>query len=369
MNTENTYEYGEAPVARLAPRRQERILELTMKKIEEQRAERHRPVRRLIPLLAAALTVAALSLTAFAAYENGWFGFDRLFGGKAELVEPDVMHYTMTAPDTEAADAPSEPAADAAGTELPAAAPAAEQPEGLQFTLESLLAGRDTLLAVVRAEAVSEAGRTELERSSGENRNPEQGGFYLLAECFPAEGGGSEAVNGGMSMRRLSLETGVAYYLLTNTGGRFSLGDRVRIHMMDGGRGRDLCWVTIERLMETERSLALDASVYAGKGYYYDRLTVTPVGLRVSGEYDPAAGGSVCPDVTLELKDGTSFSLAGPENGYHNAPYGSFGALSYSFAGGKPEAPTLERSWIFSQWIDPAELAAVTVDGVRYPME
>ena len=354
----------------LAPRRQERIVELTMQKIEQERSRRPRTPRRVLTLIAAVLTLAALSLTAFAAYENSWFGFDRIFGKNAALVESEVVRYSLYA--TEASPTlaslkgePETPVESEA--EVPAAIETV-QTQDLRFCLDSVLAGQDTLLAIVRAEALTDAGRQALAVSGSEQWPGEQGGFSLIAEVF-AQGHSGEAANGSMSMRLLSREGDTACYLLTNTGGSFHLGDRVRIHQLDGGRGKDLFWVNVERLIRVEAELPLDKSVYPEEGYQFDRLSLTPVGLKLWGRYESPTNNAVTPNIRIELKDGTGFSLFGPENGYQYAPYGSPGALSYSMAGGPPEDPILEYSWSFSQWIDLEELAGIWVDGVLYTLD
>ena len=72
---------------------QERILNKTMKKLEKTKKRPARPVRTA--LLAAAIA-ALLCGTAFAAYTNGWFGFDRLFGEKTALIEGHIASYDET---------------------------------------------------------------------------------------------------------------------------------------------------------------------------------------------------------------------------------------------------------------------------------
>ena len=74
----------EYPLPALERGEQERILNKTMKKLEKTKKRPARPVRTA--LLAAAIA-ALLCGTAFAAYTNGWFGFDRLFGEKTALIE------------------------------------------------------------------------------------------------------------------------------------------------------------------------------------------------------------------------------------------------------------------------------------------
>ena len=83
----------EYPLPALERGEQERILNKTMKKLEKTKKRPARPVRTA--LLAAAIA-ALLCGTAFAAYTNGWFGFDRLFGEKTALIEGHIASYDET---------------------------------------------------------------------------------------------------------------------------------------------------------------------------------------------------------------------------------------------------------------------------------
>ena len=55
-----------------------------------------RPARPVRTVLLAAAIAALLCGTAFAAYTNGWFGFDRLFGEKTALIEGHIASYDET---------------------------------------------------------------------------------------------------------------------------------------------------------------------------------------------------------------------------------------------------------------------------------
>lgn len=78
------------PVEPISPAQMERIRELTMKKIKTN-GKKSRKIRPMGLLIAAALLVTALCGTALAAYENGWFGFDKIFGEKAAVVSEHVV--------------------------------------------------------------------------------------------------------------------------------------------------------------------------------------------------------------------------------------------------------------------------------------
>ena len=83
------------PIIPLSPKRQERILEMTMKKINENRPEAPIRSRRPLRLIAATAGIAALlCATAFAAVELKLFDFSNLFGERAALIEEAVTTYT-----------------------------------------------------------------------------------------------------------------------------------------------------------------------------------------------------------------------------------------------------------------------------------
>lgn len=83
------------PIIPLSPKRQERILQMTMKKINETPPEAPARSRRPLRLIAATAGIAALlCATAFAAVELKLFDFSSLFGERAALIEEAVTTYT-----------------------------------------------------------------------------------------------------------------------------------------------------------------------------------------------------------------------------------------------------------------------------------
>ena len=137
---------------------QERILNKTMKKLEKTNRKPARPVQTA--LLAAAIA-ALLCGTAFAAYTNGWFGFDRLFGEKTALIEGHITSYDETASTeiTQPAYTEEEQAMIDEGTmQVPDTAELADTgvsatTENFVFTLESLLVSKDSVLSIMRIDA------------------------------------------------------------------------------------------------------------------------------------------------------------------------------------------------------------------------
>lgn len=365
----------ELPVEPLSPASQERIYELTMKKINESNSRRkiRKPFRWLA---AAALLLLLLCGTVFAAVEYGWFGFDRIFGEDVKLVEDGVTVYE---PQEESPATSRTYNAEEQSMIQEGLIPVAEQAEltdtgvsasteDFQFTLEKMLAGKDVLYAIVRAEAREEATKAVLANATGsleaENR------FVVLAlnragDSFSER----EMNNGAMGMKPLSVEDGVGYFLVSNTGGRFAEGDPILFYFSSDEPTVDLFEVPLGPLTDSEAVVQLDTSVYEGKGYQHETMTVTPITLVISGTYTVSP--DMCsPVVVVTLLDGTSFELANIENGFQHTPYGEYGSLSYSDTSSNLEnGAVFHHTWAFSKAIDLSEIETITVDGVDYTLE
>ena len=143
----------EYPLAPLQPDEAARIVEQTMQKAGIKTKKTARPIRAAA--LAAAIA-ALLCVSAFAAFRLGWF--DRLFGGSAALVESKVTAYDETAQYdvTLPSYTEEEQAMIVEGTmQVPEQAEVAEtgvsaKTDEFVFTLDSMLASKDTLYAVLR---------------------------------------------------------------------------------------------------------------------------------------------------------------------------------------------------------------------------
>lgn len=359
----------EYPLAPLQPDEAARIVEQTMQKAGIKTKKTARPIRAAA--LAAAIA-ALLCVSALAAFRLGWF--DRLFGGSAALVESKVTAYGETAQYdvTLPSYTEEEQAMIAEGTmQVPEQAEAAEtgvsaKTDEFVFTLDSMLASKDTLYAVLRIEARTQEAEQELaawKETSFLDRE-RNGALLVLAQNNTGEGHEREWKNGGMGMDILEVDDGTAYALLTNNGGEFAPGDLILFDMSYHGENFDLFEVPVPEQLEEERTISLDTSCYEGKNYRWDTATITPISFRLDGS------GGVGHDettVTLMLKDGTSFSLTTPGNGAY-APYGTYGALGFSGTGGGEDS-RVKDNWRFSRLVDLNELASVTVDGVTYPLE
>ena len=360
----------EYPLAPLQPDEAARIVEQTMQKAGIKTKKTARPIRAAA--LAAAIA-ALLCVSAFAAFRLGWF--DRLFGGSAALVESKVTAYDETAQYYDVT-LPSyteqEQAMIVEGTmQVPVQAEVAEtgvsaKTDEFVFTLDSMLASKDTLYAVLRIEARTQEAEQELAvwRETSFLDRERNGALLVLAQNNTGEGHEREWKNGGMGMDILEVDDGTAYALLTNNGGEFAPGDLILFDMSYHGENFDLFEVPVPEQLEEERTISLDTSRYEGKSYRWDTATITPISFRLDGS------GGVGHDettVTLMLKDGTSFSLTTPGNGAY-APYGTYGALGFSGTG-SGEDSRIKDNWRFSRLLDLNELASITVDGVTYPLE
>lgn len=340
-----------------------RILSKTMGKIKETKRKPARPVRTV--LIAAAIA-ALLCGSAFAAHSFGWF--DRLFGEKAALVKDHVTSYDeKTSTElTQPAYTEEEQAMIAEGTmQVPDTADLADTgvsatTENFVFTLQSMLASKDSVLAVMRIDARNDEAAAQLAAL------PEADGYQKELERMLRIGVRNntgfgtdhrlEWKNGSMGMDMIRVDGSTAYAVVTNNGGEFEPGDRLLFDASYHGQNADLFEIPVPEQMEQELVIELDDP-------YWKTATITPISFRLDGTSSPQSSDSV----TITLKDGTSFELASKENGYAYSDYGTYGSMSSSGIG-MPEDDRTKKTWLFSQLIDLDELASITVCGVTYPI-
>ena len=370
----------EYPLPALERGEQERILNKTMKKLEKTKKRPARPVRTA--LLAAAIA-ALLCGTAFAAYTNGWFGFDRLFGEKTALIEGHIASYdeTTDVDITQPTYTEEEQAMIDEGTmQVPDIADLSDtgvsaETDDFTFTLESMLVSRNSLYAILRIDAKNDDAAAELAAIPeadtyqkelnrmlwvGAHNNTNFGGFGADHRL--------EWKNGGMSMEIMQVEGSTAYALLTNIGGEFEPGDRILFDMSHHDQNVDLFEIPVPAQLEQELVIELDESAYESKYCCWQTATITPISFRLDGRYGRSWSRPETNDaVSITLKDGTSFELASVENDYADSAYGTYGSMSSSGTG-MPETDQVKHTWLFSQLIDLADLASITVDGVTYPV-
>ena len=340
-----------------------RILNKTMGKIKETKRKPARPVRTV---LIAAAVAALLCGSAFAAHSFGWF--DRLFGEKAALVKDHVTSYDeKTSTElTQPAYTEEEQAMIAEGTmQVPDTAALSDTgvsatTENFVFTLESMLASKDSVLAVMRIDARNDEAAAQLAAL------PEADGYQKELERMLRIGVRNntgfgtdhrlEWKNGSMGMDMIRVDGSTAYAVVTNNGGEFEPGDRLLFDASYHGQNADLFEIPVPEQMEQELVIELDDP-------YWKTATITPISFRLDGTSSPQSSDSV----TITLKDGTSFDLASVENGYAYSDYGTYGSMSSSGIG-MPEEDRTKKTWLFSQLIDLDELASITVCGVTYPV-
>ena len=334
-----------------------------MGKIRETKQKPARPVRTV---LIAAAVAALLCGSAFAAHSFGWF--DRLFGEKAALVEEHVTSYDeKTSTDiTQPTYTEEEQAMIAEGTmQVPDTAALSDTgvsatTENFVFTLESMLASKDSVLAVMRIDARNEEAAAQLAAL------PEADGYQKELERMLRIGVRNntgfgtdhrlEWKNGSMGMDMIRVDGSTAYAVVTNNGGEFEPGDRLLFDASYHGQNADLFEIPVPEQMEQELVIELDDP-------YWKTATITPISFRLDGTSSPQSSDSV----TNTLKDGTSFDLASAENSYADSDYGTYGSMSSSGIG-MPEEDRTKKTWLFSQLIDLDELASITVCGVTYPV-
>ncbi len=386
----------------LSPDQMERIRVRTMEKIQ-QMPKKRRPLRMA---LVAAATALFLCGSAFAAYETGWFGLQEIFGPQAEAAEDYAVAYSPsdaanTLDVTQPSYTPEEQEMISDGTmTVPNQAVlsdtgAAASTEDFTYTLETLLVSEDSLWAVIRADALTQeatealsqmaqgfdeedliqameaaalesGAETEDNYLSYENAD-EVRCFSLTASNSSGQGHELELKNGGMTMTLLQIEGSTGHFLLTNSSGQFALGDKILFH--ETYHNVNLFEVPVTALMQNKANVSLDAQVYTDEGYTMEQLTLTPLSLTITGHFTVSPDQSR-PEVSITLKDGTGFDLAGIQNGYAYTDYGSYGSLSSAgTAGGLDSDPFIRYSWIFSKAVALEEIDHITIDGRDYTLE
>jgi hypothetical protein len=319
--------------------------------------------------------IAALGVTTFAAAERGWFGFDRFFGGGTEAVAGHVRNYGQSEDAAYGADAEAEVAAYVRTPEQEQAiaegwmhmpdsakvdpATATAETDNYTYTLESMLATPDTLLAVMRVEAKSEEAAAFLDVTEEDAFENNTDFFMLMAqkvvEYDPQHL--NEYQHGGMCWELLSRDGSTATYLLTNTGGQFEVGDTIRFQASEPGKCFYVCETALTDVVEEHLDVDLGST---------GTLRLSPVSMQLRRTYQEREE----QDVTLRLKDGTEFTATSINNGYTYAPYGSCGTMTRSSAISMDlvNDPWEEITWAFGRIIEPDEVEAVIVDGEEYPI-
>lgn len=355
---------GKAPeytIPELSPERQERIVELTLKKVNQNTSPKKHGRSSRIAVIAAAAAVL-LCGTVFA-YTANLFGFADIFGAESSVISEEVVSFgsnsniEITQPVyTEE----EQKMIEEGKLVVPVLGDLSDgligaTTEGYGFTLEEMLTTPDTLLAVVRVDALTETAKASLHEDL----------FYpvfLQAINNTEDGRNKELINGGLSFEVLSQEAGSAQLLVKNCGGQFLEGDKILFHHQTESANVDLFEVPVTHLMEEKITLHLNPADYADQDYRWDRLTVTPISVVLNGRYTMASNRDF-PVIVMTLKDGTSFELANDRNHFSLAPLGSYGSMSFSSAADDGQ---VQKSWILSQVVDLSEIVCITVDGTEF---
>ena len=365
----------EYPLPALERGEQERILNKTMKKLEKTKKRPARPVRTA--LLAAAIA-ALLCGTAFAAYTNGWFGFDRLFGEKTALIEGHIASYdeTTDVDITQPTYTEEEQAMIDEGTmQVPDTAELADTgvsatTENFVFTLESLLVSKDSVLSIMRIDArTDEAAATLAALPEASDNQKELARMLQVGVRNNIEMGGDHSWEwkiGGGTMNVIQVEGRTAHVVVANNGGEIEPGDSLLFDAWYQDKSADLFEIPVPDQLEQELVIELDGESGPDDRYCWQTATISPISFQLDGIY--GSGETSNEAVSITLKDGTSFALSSAENDYEDSPYGTYGSWGSSYAGSW-ESGDVKETWLFSQLIDLADLASITVDGVTYPIK
>ena len=364
----------EYPLPALERGEQERILNKTMKKLEKTKKRPARPVRTA---LLAAVIAALLCGTAFAAYTNGWFGFDRLFGEKTALIEGHIASYdeTTDVDITQPTYTEEEQAMIDEGTmQVPDTAELADTgvsatTENFVFTLESLLVSKDSVLSIMRIDArTDEAAATLAALPEASDNQKELARMLHVGVRNNIEMGGDHSWEwkiGGGTMNVIQVEGSTAHVVVANNGGEIEPGDSLLFDAWYQDKSADLFEIPVPDQLEQELVIELDGESGPDDRYCWQTATISPISFQLDGIY--GSGETSNEAVSITLKDGTSFALSSAENGHEDSPYGTYGSWGSSYAGSW-ESGDVKETWLFSQLIDLADLASITVDGVTYPV-
>lgn len=327
-----------------------------MKKIAKSHANGKR--RTVTVVAVAALLVAMLSVTAGAAYAFGWFTADPVVGDHALSYPTDMETPATSTPYTEEELARKEAGLlqtfeDAEIEETGAVATT----ENYRYTLEEMVATEHALQAIMRVDALNEEAKAAMHVEGFD-------GFRLL---MSNRGDGSspfdELKSGGMDCRALSFEDSTGYFLLTNNGGLFEVGDQIKFTAYHDSTFVFI--VPLEEVLEDKAVVQMDASAYEDAPHRFETMIVTPLSVKLEGKVFPTDGAPAT-DISVTLKDGSSFAWEGHEN---SSDYGTPGFMSKSTGGARDfQDPYWFECWMFSQAIDLGEIDHITVDGVDYTL-
>ena len=337
------------PIPGLSPARQERIRRMTMKKITRSHANSKR--RTVTVVAVAALLVAMLSVTAGAAYAFGWFTADPVVGDHALTDPTDVETPATSTPYTEEELARKEAGLlqtydDAEIADTGAVATT----DNYRYTLEEMVATEHALQAIVRVDALNEEADLDSLHIVMSNRGNG-------SEFF------DEAKSGGIDCRALEIADSTGYFLLTNNGGRNEEGDQIKFTAHH--ESMSLFIVPLEEVMKDQVVVPMDASADEDTSRRFETMTVTPLGVKLEGNFFPTDG-TPATEISVTLKDGTTFAWEGHDK---VSDYGTPGFLTKSTGcGPEVEDPYCFECWMFSQATDLGEIDHITVDGVDYPL-
>ena len=244
--------------------------------------------------------------------------------------------------------------------------------ENFVFTLESLLVSKDSVLSIMRIDArTDEAAATLAALPEASDNQKELARMLQVGVRNNIEMGGDHSWEwkiGGGTMNVIQVEGRTAHVVVANNGGEIEPGDNLLFYMWYQDKSADLFEIPVPDQLEQELVIDLDESAYENKYCCWQTATITPISFRLDGRYGRSWSRPETNDaVSITLKDGTSFDLASVENDYADSAYGTYGSMSSSGTG-MPETDQVKHTWLFSQLIDLADLASITVDGVTYPV-
>ncbi len=386
LTYDDLMKYMETPEHPMEPISQtvtDRILARTMDKVAEQPANmKHRNFKLFRNLVASVLTVAVLSGSAFAAYEYGWFGLDKLLGAEGTDTEEHIVSFQPQEPvpaevTTGAFKVDDELVTESLQEQLDIAAVGAAHRDhdhtaidwsdrypvsennvveltDYRISLDSLMADPFIINAVVRLEPLTDFGREQLGTDGG------WGEGLIHMTCNNA----NNPLLGGKNIQLLACDGEAAFYLLSCVGTENKIGDTIYFQALSiptksGYESADLFNVELTDMVEEVKQFETASG---------ETVMITPMSLKITGDFSWWTSGR--PEIVIKLTDGTEFALYSTKEWYVPDTFGTYGDISVAGSGDDTGREfDSYYAWVFSKILELEQVMSVTIDGTEYVME
>lgn len=231
----------------------------------------------------------------------------------------------------------------------------AAQTQDYRFSLRSLTASPGVIYAVLDAEALTDYGRTHLDvvpEFAVYNRTHQSSGSLLDARLVGSEDNLRRYLIGFVGQQVNKAGDSISFEILEI----YEEGDTV-------GHPYYLFDVKLESLLPDAITLSEPEGTPSGS-IAWQSAGVDAVSLTVEGLQSETGSEPAFPTVTLVFRNGTQETVLDGETWHAGSPRSKHDAVSADFTGWHDG--TARVSLIFGMPIDPADLAAVVVDGQTF---